>query len=42
VQLEEPERPRTTTLLLVQRPGAEQNSATLRIASALQEAAHHW
>lgn len=42
VQLEEPERPRTTTLLLVQRPGAEQNSATLRIAAALQEAAHHW
>ena len=42
VQLEEPERPRTTTLLLVQRPGAEQNAATMRIAAALQEAARHW
>ena len=39
VQLEEPERPRTTTLMLVQRPGAEQNSATGQVAEALLEAA---
>lgn len=39
LQLEEPERPRTTTLMLVQRPGAEQNSATGQVAEALLEAA---
>lgn len=39
VQLEEPERPRTTTMLLVQRPGAEQNSATGQVAEALLQAA---
>ena len=38
VQLEEPERPRTTTLLLVQRPGAEQNPATVQVADALLRA----
>lgn len=42
VQLEVPERPRTTPLLLVRRPGAEQNSATLRVAAALEEAAERW
>ncbi len=42
VRLEEPERPRTTALLLVQRPGAEQNPSTLRVAAALQEAARDW
>ncbi|AXK45446.1 LysR family transcriptional regulator [Brachybacterium saurashtrense] len=38
VQLEEPERPRSTTLLLVQRPGAEQNPATAQVAEALRRA----
>lgn len=39
VRLEEPERPRTTTLLLVQRPGAEQNPATVQVVEALLRAA---
>lgn len=42
VQLEVPERPRTTPLLLVRRPGAEQNTATVQVAAALEEAAELW
>ncbi|MGP9539823.1 LysR family transcriptional regulator [Brachybacterium sp. AOP43-C2-M15] len=42
VQLEESERPPTLSLLLVQRPGAECNPATKRVATTLREAALDW
>lgn len=42
VRLEEPQRPSTIALLLVRRPGAEQNPATMRVAAALTEDSRHW
>lgn len=42
VQLEDAPRSGALPLLLVQRPGAEQNAATLRVASTLTEAARDW